>query len=114
MSNNGFVELHDKDSLGEFLKQSHEAPVILFKHSDSCGISARAYKEMANVTEPVGIVTVQGAREVSTEIERRFDLPHETPQVLIVRDEKMVWNASHGQVKAQAVEAALKAAGGMQ
>jgi len=110
MSSNGFVEIRDVESLNSFLERSSEAPVILFKHSNSCGVSAQAYREMSKLSGPVGVITVQKAREVSTEIERRFGLEHHTPQVLIVRAGALVWNASHGQIQAQAVEAALETA----
>ena len=56
---------------------------------------------------PVGLVTVQTARAVSNEIEARTGVEHETPQVFIIRDGKVLWTASHGQIKAEAVEAAL-------
>jgi bacillithiol system protein YtxJ len=59
---------------------------------------------MSQVTHPVGIVTVQQARDVSDEIERRFGIQHETPQVLVVQGDKVLWTASHYAVKAQAIE----------
>ena len=105
------VELNDTESLDLFVKGSNGRPFILFKHSNSCGISARAYQEMANLDQPVGVITVQRSREVSVEIERRFGLSHETPQVLIVRDNELLWSASHSQVRAHAVKAALEAVG---
>lgn len=112
MTNKGFLEIQDVESLDRFLAETdNNQPAILFKHSNSCGISARAYREMATVERPVGIVTVQKARAVSEEIERRFGLSHETPQVLIVRNGEAVWNASHNDVRAQAVEAAVESVG---
>ena len=105
--NNGFIELRDVASLDDFLARANGHPVIIFKHSDSCGISARAYTQMSELEGPVGLVTVQTARAVSDEIQRRMGLAHETPQVMIVSDGKVAWTASHGQVKAAAVEAAL-------
>jgi bacillithiol system protein YtxJ len=105
--NNGFIELRDVASLDDFLARSNGDPVIIFKHSDSCGISARAYTQMSEVASPVGLVTVQTARAVSDELEKRLGLEHETPQVMIVSNGKVAWTASHGQVKAAAVEAAL-------
>jgi bacillithiol system protein YtxJ len=106
--NNGFVELPDVAALDNFLAQSNGDPVIIFKHSDSCGISARAYTQMSQLKPPVGLVTVQTARTVSAELEKRMGLAHETPQVMIVSGGKVAWTASHGQVKAAAVEAALE------
>ena len=112
--NNGFIELRDVASLDDFLARSNGDPAIIFKHSDSCGISARAYTQMSEVASPVGLVTVQTARAVSDELEKRLGLEHETPQVMIVSDGKVAWTASHGQVKAAAVEAALAEVGSKQ
>ena len=105
---NGFIELRDVASLDNFLAQSNGDPVIIFKHSNSCGISARAHTQMSQLEHPVGLVTVQTARAVSDELEKRMGLAHETPQVMIVSDGKVVWTASHGYVKAAAVEAELQ------
>ena len=108
MAENGFIELHQANELDELLGKSAQQPVILFKHSNTCGVSARAYREMAKVEEPVGIVTVQQARPLSNEIENRFKLAHETPQVLIVRNGKLAWSASHFRITADAVNEAVK------
>jgi len=102
-----FVELHNNEQLDEFLAASNGNPAILFKHSDSCGISARAYREMARLTQQVWIITVQDARNLSDEIERRFNLAHETPQALIIRNNELLWETSHGCVRVNAIEEAL-------
>ena len=104
---NGFVELPDTESLDRFLAQSNGSPVIIFKHSNSCGISARAHAEMSRVEQPIGLVVVQQARGLSNEIEARTGIEHETPQVFIMRDQKVLWTASHGQISAEGVRAAL-------
>jgi len=106
---NGFVELADTDSLDRFLAQSNGSPAILFKHSASCGISARAHAQMSMIEQPVGLVIVQQARALSDEIEARTGVEHETPQVFIIRNGEVLWSASHGQIKAEAVAAALNA-----
>lgn len=111
---NGFKELRDLASLDSFLSQANGAPVIIFKHSESCGISARAYAQISELERPVGLVTVQSARAVSNEIEKRMGIMHETPQVLIVSNGKVGWTASHGHIRAAAVKAALEAVGSRQ
>ena len=110
MTENGFTELNDTQRLEELLSQAGEQPVILFKHSDTCGISARAYREMTKLEKPIALVTVQKARALSNEIETRFALPHETPQVLVVRDGMLVWSASHFRITADAVKSAVEEA----
>ena len=111
MSSKGFVEIEDVESLERFISEAGESPAIVFKHSNTCGISARVYREMSQMDRPVGIIIVQQAREVSDEIARRFGVQHETPQALLVRGDKVLWSASHYGVKAQAIEEALNAAG---
>lgn len=105
-----FIEIETVQALDEFLSQANGAAAVLFKHSNTCGVSARAYAEMSKMREPVALITVQSARPVSDEIEKRWNLDHESPQVLIIRDGQMVWDASHFQVKAQDVEKALASA----
>ena len=104
---NGFVEIPDRDSFDHFLAQSNGSPAVVFKHSNSCGISARAYGQMSKLAQPVGLVIVQKARALSDEIAERTGVAHETPQVFIFRNGEVLWSASHGQIKAEAVEAAL-------
>jgi len=110
MSN--FNSVSDSAALEELFARSHEGPVLLFKHSSSCPISARAYSQMEGVETPVSIVVVQQSRELSREIEQRTGVPHETPQALVLRDGRAVWNASHFDVTAQAVRQAVKNAEG--
>lgn len=112
MEENGFTELQEARDLEELLSHSHNRPVVVFKHSNSCGVSARAYREMAKLAGPVGIVTVQKARPLSNEIEERFELPHETPQVLVVRNGELAWSASHFRITTDAVNRAIYEATG--
>src|SRR5687767_11859349 len=107
MTENLFMELNDTQQLDELLGESGEQPVILFKHSDTCSISAQAYREMTKLEKRVALITVQKARPVSNEIETRFALRHETPQVLVVRDGKLAWSASHFRITADAVTRAV-------
>jgi hypothetical protein len=43
---NKFSRLQDKQSWERLIAESREHPVLLFKHSNSCAISSRAYREM--------------------------------------------------------------------
>src|SRR5713101_4851480 len=109
---NHFVSISDTKSFEELLRRSAEEPVVIFKHSTTCPVSAGAYEEMSELKVTVNIVVVQDAREVSDEIEARTKVEHHSPQVIILRDGKAVWNASHWKVKAGAVEEAVRQAEG--
>src|SRR5258705_1515984 len=106
---NRFLKISEKEALENLLTDSRERPVVVFKHSNSCPISAAAYREMENVDGDVGLIDVLRARDVSRELAELTGVRHESPQVIILRDGKAVWNASHYDVKAGAVADAVQA-----
>src|SRR2546423_1293057 len=105
---NRFFKIGDRATLENLLNYSKQKPVIVFKHSIACGVSSRAYREMEKVDEQVNILEVQTAREISRELENLTGVRHETPQVIVLRDGKAVWNASHFDVTANGVTRAVQ------
>ena len=110
--------LRDIHELDELLSQSTTRPLLLFKHSYSCGISAEALDELVEHlnSEEVeaaryAMVTVQTHRDISNAVATRLGVRHETPQALLIRDGRVVWAASHFRVTAKSVRAALSAGG---
>lgn len=106
-----FFKIDDQAALENLITDSQRKPIIIFKHSNACSISSRAYREMEKVQAPVNILEVQSAREVSRELANLTGVRHETPQVIILRDGKAVWNASHFDVQAGAVTEAVESHG---
>jgi bacillithiol system protein YtxJ len=94
-----FFKIENHAALENLLTDSSKKPVIVFKHSNACSISARAYREMEKLDD-VNILEVQSARSISNEVANLTGVRHETPQVIILRDGKAVWNASHFDVVA--------------
>ena len=105
---NNFFRIDDHATLENLISDSTQKPVIVFKHSTACSISSRAYREMEKLEGQVNILEVQSAREVSRELANRTGIRHETPQVIVLRDGKAVWNASHFDVKAADVMKAVE------
>jgi bacillithiol system protein YtxJ len=102
------------DELDRLLAASESRPLLLFKHSHTCGVSAEALDELvAHLNRgPAGVdyalVTVQTHRDVSNAVASRLGVRHETPQALLVHNGRVVWSASHFRVTAGAVEEAIK------
>jgi bacillithiol system protein YtxJ len=90
-----FNKLESTEQLDELFALSNEKPVVLFKHSTTCPISADAYHEIANADADVNLVIVQTARNISTAIAERTGIRHESPQAIILKDGKAFFNASH-------------------
>lgn len=105
-----FTMLDNADELSRLFELSNEKPVVIFKHSSLCPISADAYEEMLRFDNDVNLVVVQRARQISNEIESLTGITHESPQVIILRNGKPVWNASHWHITLQAVKEAFQQA----
>ena len=99
------------------LAGSASRPILIFKHSATCGTSALAAEEVDEIVAlieeealPVDlfVVGVQAARAVSNEIETRMRVRHESPQVLLISNGQVIWRASHFRVTATAMTAALR------
>ncbi len=103
-----FARLSDKETFDQLINASKDRPVVVFKHSNACPISSRAYREMEKLDD-INLLEIQTARDLSREIESVTGVQHESPQVIILRDGKAVWNASHFDVNAGAVTEAVQA-----
>ncbi|HYE13552.1 MAG TPA: bacillithiol system redox-active protein YtxJ [Pyrinomonadaceae bacterium] len=103
-----FKRVADSGALEELFARSHEAPVLVFKHSNACPISAAAYRQMKQFKDDVSLIVVQESRELSREVESRTGVRHETPQALVLRNGQAAWTASHFNITADAVERAMK------
>lgn len=104
------------DELNSALAGTSQRPAVFFKHSPYCGTSAMAEEALAELPE-VGphldadwyLVPVQASRAVSAELSKRFGIRHESPQVLVVDDNRVVWHGSHFRVTPAAIQSALDA-----
>lgn len=105
---NNFSPVSDASALEQLFERSNAEPVLLFKHSNSCPISSRAYRQMEGVKVPVAIIVVQDERDLSREVSTRTGVRHETPQALVLRNGRAVWAASHFDISADAVEQAVR------
>lgn len=94
------------------LAASQIAPVIVFKHSQSCGVSlmVRDGLSESELPGPVHEVVVQRHRDVSQRIAALFGVRHESPQVFVVAQGAVTWHSSHNGVTAARITAAWQAA----
>jgi len=89
----------------EALRRSGEKPVLVFKHSTQCPISAGAREALQRYVDDAGragtapcefaVVHVIENRPVSNAIAEATGVKHESPQAILLRDGKPVWHASH-------------------
>jgi bacillithiol system protein YtxJ len=108
------TRLQHVDELDALLAESSHRPLLLFKHSVSCGTSFEALDELIDhlnderLPARYAMITVQTHRDLSTAVARRLGVRHETPQALLIRQGRVVWSASHFRVTGGALEAAIR------
>ena len=100
------------DSAGRLKAMSLEGPVLVFKHSPTCGVSVRAMQavrdfRIARPETPVFLVDVLAERSLSRQLSRDLDIGHSSPQVILVRDGRAVWSASHWHVATETIVEAV-------
>jgi bacillithiol system protein YtxJ len=100
-----WIALTDLGQLNEIMDLSHEQPVAIFKHSTRCSISRMALKQFENEFDLEGSVTpyfldLLNHRDISNEIATRFDVYHQSPQLLLIKKGKSVYDASHSDIDA--------------
>jgi bacillithiol system protein YtxJ len=100
-------ELQQVVDLDAVFQRSHEHPVLIFKHSETCPVSARAHSEYLEALDAHGpdsaLVVVQRARPVSDAIADRTGVRHESPQALLISGGEVLWHASHHSITAEAL-----------
>lgn len=94
-----FLPLDTPEDLDRAVEASHEKPVVIFKHSATCPISAAANSSMNRIASEDDLLVyrlvVQSARALSNDIAQRFGVRHESPQALVLVDGGIEAHASH-------------------
>ena len=107
------IELDTIEELDKAIAESHDRPVIVFKHSTTCPVSLRAFREFESFLEAAppaaaySLITVQSGREVSNEAAARLSIAHESPQAILIRHGRPVWSASHFEITRASLSRAL-------
>jgi bacillithiol system protein YtxJ len=104
-SNVAWRPLIDLGQLNEIINESTTTPVVIFKHSTRCSVSRMALKQFENEFNLTSKVTsyfldLLEHRNISNEIASRFGVVHQSPQLILIKDGKAIYNASHSDIAA--------------
>ena len=84
---------------------------FIFKHSQRCPISSRAERVVSAVEDtldiPIFLVIVHDERELSQTIAADFAVKHESPQLILVKEGKALWHASHYDITEKAIRESI-------
>ncbi|MBA3700127.1 MAG: bacillithiol system redox-active protein YtxJ [Planctomycetes bacterium] len=94
---------------------SAPGPIWLLKHSNSCSISSAALDEVSRFLgdhpeQQAGVVVIQSHRPLSNHVSQRLKFVHQSPQLFLLKEGKVVWSATHWSITADAMSVAAASA----
>lgn len=95
------------EQLDALFEYSYVNPVVLFKHSNSCGISSHIFEQIEEVDGDVNVVIIQEHRSISNLIADKTGHRHQSPQAFVIMDGKAVYHATHYGINAVDIDAVV-------
>ena len=101
-----WIKLNSAELADEVIHKSKMKPQIIFKHSTRCSISAMAFGRLRPGIPNVDyyLVDVIAHRDISNLITQKFNVSHQSPQLLIINMEKCVFDTSHFDISIAVME----------
>lgn len=100
-----WIDLTSHSQIDEMVSGSTRQPQLIFKHSTRCAISRMALKDFERhfkLDDQIGcyFLDLLSHRELSNEIASRFGVVHQSPQLLVIKNGKCIYDVSHGAIDA--------------
>lgn len=94
-----WITLNTIEQLDEIKAASFSKPQVIFKHSTTCSISKMAFSRFEHSEAPDNIdfyyLDLLNFRPVSSAIAEKFQVHHESPQVLLIKNGECTYDESH-------------------
>ncbi|MGY8969968.1 MAG: bacillithiol system redox-active protein YtxJ [Flavobacteriales bacterium] len=100
-TNVNWIPLNSLEQIKTIKELSKSETILVFKHSTRCGISGMVIKRFENLFDSsmnnikVYYLDLLNFRAISDEVGYSFQAQHQSPQLLIIRNEVAVLNVSH-------------------
>lgn len=101
-----WCQLVRMEQLDEILEISNTKPVAIFKHSTRCGISSMALRQFERNFDieheniKLYYLDLLSFRDISAEVAIRFQVLHQSPQLIVIRNGNVVHHSSHHSIDA--------------
>ncbi len=99
-----WIKIIDSKTYYDAIEYSYKEPILIFKHSTRCSISSLALNRIESNPQQKLIqncyyLDLLSFREISNKIEQDFNIFHASPQILVIKDGKCVYNTSHNNIR---------------
>ncbi len=102
-----WIPLTDLSQINEIMEESSINPVIIFKHSTRCSISGTAlsrFERQWTGSVKTYYLDLIAFRPISAEIANRFEVEHQSPQILLIENGQCTYSASHWEISADEIK----------
>lgn len=98
-------QLTDIKQLDLIDEESKSQKIMILKHSTRCSISSTALNRLERKWNPDNssqlkpyYLDLLNHRDISNEIARRYNVEHESPQILIISNGKCIFSQTHSEI----------------
>lgn len=100
-----WIALNSIEQLNEIEERSKGKTQFIFKHSTRCGISRMVMNQFVaaynlDLNADLYYLDLLNYRDVSNEVGYKFQVLHQSPQLLVIKNGVVVAHASHGAINA--------------
>jgi len=109
-----WIELSDVSQLNQIIEESKSVPVLIYKHSTRCSVSIMAKNhldrnwDLPDDKMKCYFLDLLKHRDISNQITETFNVIHQSPQVLIIKDGSCIYNASHDSINVRTIAKQIK------
>ena len=109
-----WIALTNADQLEEIINLSSITPVLIFKHSTRCGISRMVLKtferefDLEESEISLYFLDLLNYRALSQDISTKFNVMHQSPQVLVIKNGAVIYHDSHDYISVGKIKELLK------
>jgi bacillithiol system protein YtxJ len=102
-----WIELSKPEQIQAIRARSFEKPQCIFKHSTRCSISGIAKHRLDDQVDKLSgsadlyYLDLLRFRPISTLVAETFSVPHESPQILLIKNGECVFEESHLGIQAE-------------
>lgn len=103
-----WINLKNSSQIEEIIENSKVRPQVIFKHSTRCGISSMAKGRLERSMVPENTdfyyLDLIAYRNLSNQVSSAFDVPHQSPQILVIKNGECVYDESHSAITMDEIE----------
>lgn len=108
-----WIGLTEISQLTAITLQSTAKPILIFKHSTRCGVSRMALKsfereyDLNETSVDLYFLDILKYSAISNEVSVKFNVQHQSPQVIVLKNEKVIYQDSHYGISVKAIQKVL-------